>query len=231
MTCPHTPDLGAYVLGALAPAERSVMERHLPDCRECTAELLTLTPLPGLLRHTSFEAGGSAAARGAVPGPGRPSSAAPPPDRPSTVRLRWGRLLVVAVVAAVVAVALSALGLVLAALSAFGGSGARHEAGRAHNTVTLTHTDPATRVSASMDLTPETWGTALQLRLAHLPPGVVCRLVVHSRQGVTETSGMWTSGSGTDSRITVPASTSVSPSDIAVVDVVTATNRVLVRIG
>jgi len=49
--------LAAYVLGALDPAERRALEQHLSDCRECTAELTRLTPLPGLLgRVTEQEA-------------------------------------------------------------------------------------------------------------------------------------------------------------------------------
>ena len=41
--------LGAYVFGALDPAARRDVERHLDGCRDCTDELARLTPLPGLL--------------------------------------------------------------------------------------------------------------------------------------------------------------------------------------
>lgn len=43
------PDLGAYVLGALAPDERARLEAHLERCDACRAELADLAPLPGLL--------------------------------------------------------------------------------------------------------------------------------------------------------------------------------------
>lgn len=54
---PEHPDLreaiGAYVLGALEPAERRAIEQHLSRCRDCAAELARLTPLPGLLARVS----------------------------------------------------------------------------------------------------------------------------------------------------------------------------------
>ena len=51
--------LGAYVLGALDPAERRRVERHLSECDHCSAELTRLSPLPGLLsRVTATEVRG-----------------------------------------------------------------------------------------------------------------------------------------------------------------------------
>ena len=40
---------GAYVLGALSPAERKAYEQHLRACDDCSASLAELTGLPGLL--------------------------------------------------------------------------------------------------------------------------------------------------------------------------------------
>jgi hypothetical protein len=40
---------GAYVLGALSPAERQSYERHLSTCAECRAEVGELAVLPGLM--------------------------------------------------------------------------------------------------------------------------------------------------------------------------------------
>lgn len=47
--------LAAYVIGALDPAERRLVEQHLSDCPDCTDELRRLTPLPGLLGRISEE--------------------------------------------------------------------------------------------------------------------------------------------------------------------------------
>lgn len=47
--------LGAYVLGALDPAERSAVEEHLRACAGCTAEVARLGALPALLGRLSEE--------------------------------------------------------------------------------------------------------------------------------------------------------------------------------
>jgi Putative zinc-finger len=44
-----TPDLGAYVLGALDPDDAAAVRRHLAGCSACEAEYDALAPLPGLL--------------------------------------------------------------------------------------------------------------------------------------------------------------------------------------
>ena len=44
-------ELGAYVLGALAPADRSMLDQHLTSCQRCREELAALAGLPALLRR------------------------------------------------------------------------------------------------------------------------------------------------------------------------------------
>lgn len=51
MTCPYAQDDGAYVLGALAPADRTAFERHLGHCSTCRESVAALAVLPGLLRR------------------------------------------------------------------------------------------------------------------------------------------------------------------------------------
>lgn len=51
MTCQFAHDDGAYVLGALDPAERRVFEDHLPHCANCRSAVQSLAGLPGLLAH------------------------------------------------------------------------------------------------------------------------------------------------------------------------------------
>jgi hypothetical protein len=41
--------LGVYVLGAIDPAERALLEAHIDSCEACQAELAELADLPGLL--------------------------------------------------------------------------------------------------------------------------------------------------------------------------------------
>jgi hypothetical protein len=49
MRCTQTLEVGVYVLGALAPAERDAFERHLGECAICRDEVADLAVLPGLL--------------------------------------------------------------------------------------------------------------------------------------------------------------------------------------
>jgi anti-sigma factor RsiW len=43
------PDIGAYVLGALEPAEEAAVREHLASCSDCAAEHASLAGLPRLL--------------------------------------------------------------------------------------------------------------------------------------------------------------------------------------
>ena len=49
MRCDHEHDDGAYVLGALSPAERAAYERHLSTCSFCREAVAEIAVLPGLL--------------------------------------------------------------------------------------------------------------------------------------------------------------------------------------
>src|SRR5688572_12160376 len=55
MRCPQTLEVGAYVLGALVPAERDAFEKHLGECAICREEVSELAVLPGLLGRIDFE--------------------------------------------------------------------------------------------------------------------------------------------------------------------------------
>ena len=44
------PELGVYVLGAIAPADRAVVKRHLVSCPRCREEVAELAGLPAQLR-------------------------------------------------------------------------------------------------------------------------------------------------------------------------------------
>jgi len=54
--CTEATEAGAYVLGALAPAERSAYERHLATCPTCREEVAQFAGLPGLLGRLDAEA-------------------------------------------------------------------------------------------------------------------------------------------------------------------------------
>ena len=201
MSCQMMMSLGVYVLGAVDAGERARVEAHLSGCPACQAELMRLAPLPGLLAD--------------VPGDLRPAGklageaagyAAPAGTRGRTDR-RWR---IAAVVACVAAVAGAAGGFWLAP------TGAAHRP----PTVMLSGANPGMHVTATAALTATSWGTSIQLRLRGLPVNVPCRLVVRSRTGATEVTGVWDAWD--DGPISVPASAGWRPSDISSLEVATA---------
>jgi anti-sigma factor RsiW len=66
-------ELGVYVVGAIRPADRSAVDRHLADCADCRDELAGLAGLPALLRRVSPQVA-SALAEELPSGPALPSS-------------------------------------------------------------------------------------------------------------------------------------------------------------
>src|SRR5260370_41124406 len=52
--CPEARlSLGVYVLGAIDPAERGLVDTHLLTCRDCRDELAGLAGLPALLARVN----------------------------------------------------------------------------------------------------------------------------------------------------------------------------------
>lgn len=104
-------------------------------------------------------------------------------------------------------------------------------AGGQHATAqTFTGTNPATHVSATATLTPTSWGTSIQLHVRGLPENVECHLVVLSRAGRAEVSGVW--DDWRRGPVSIPASASWLLSDIASLQVTTATgNLVTISVG
>ena len=219
MTCQMTMSLGVYVLGAADAGERRRLEEHLPGCPECQAELWGLAPLPGLLAGVPDDM--LAAGRPSGRASGQPSGRAPGQLAPARAHGRSGRP---RWAAAAVCMALAAC--VVAAAGAFAGFWrAPADTAQRPAPVVLTGANPALHMSATATLTATSWGTSIHLRLRGLPLNVPCRLIVRSRTGVTEVSGIW--DAWRDGPISVPASADVRPSGIASLQVATATRDLL----
>lgn len=216
MTCHTRMLLGVYVLGAADAGERRRVEAHLPGCAGCRAELARLAPLSTLLADVPDDM--LVDVPDDMLAASRPPqlSAAQPPGRD---RGRSGRpWRAVAAAACIAAVAGAAGGFVLAP----------GDTGSQPATVTLSAANPASHVTATAALTATSWGTSIQLRLSGIPLNVPCRLIVRSRTGATEVAGVW--DAWRNGPISVPASADWLPSDIASLQVATAT-RALVTIS
>jgi hypothetical protein len=194
--------LGVYVLDAADPSERQRLEAHLPGCQECRAELSRLAPLPRLLAAIPETM------RETTPAPGGQARRSRRSPAHLGARRRWA--------AGAVLVAAGVTGALWLSSSTGG-----HQPGP----VTLTGTDPATHVSATATLTATSWGTSIQLQVRGVPENVECRLVVRSQGGRTEVSGAWDAWQ--EGPLSIPASASWLPSDIASLQVTTPTKTLL----
>jgi len=210
MTCTMMMSLGVYVLGAAGTEERQRLEAHLPTCPTCRAELTRLAPLPGLL------AGIPESMRDTARSPGRQAwSPGRQVRRPARVLWHGGTRLRAAGAAACLAAAAVTAGFWLSS-----GRDRQHAAA-----LTLAGANPATHVSATATLTATSWGTSIQLQVRGLPENVECRLVVRSRTGRTEVSGVWDAWA--DGPVSIPASASWLPSDIGSLQVTTTTRNLV----
>ena len=226
MTCPRTVALGAYVLGALEREERARLEEHLETCAICRDELDRLAPLPGLLsRLTLDEADVLDTAEPSVPLAGAlppaPAHSAAPLERALFAvarERRRSRLMRASAVAAA---------LVLAAVALVGGPLLDDDGGDGPAPLTAAASDLQTGVHGSAELTREPWGTRVELSLAGVRPGEHCRLVARAVGGRTEVAATWRAGYlGTAE---VPGAVAIPADRLASLDVVTADDRVLVR--
>jgi putative zinc finger protein len=178
MSCPHgATDLGAYVLGALDPAERRRVDEHLRGCPSCAAELTELDTLPPLLAGVRLDDLDGAPV---APSPDlfERMSAAAAADEPGAVvrALRWGqgRRWLLAAAAALV---------VLGA-----GAGVTSWALRGHDD---TRSVVAGDVHMTVTATAQGDGTSLDVTVAGVPARTNCTLVVVDADGHRHHAGEW----------------------------------------
>ena len=193
------PSLGVYVLGAIDPAERALVDAHLVTCRDCRDELAGLAGLPALLARVNPDEISRIRADDTV----RAGSYAGADDRPpgeligtvldlAEARRRRTRWRFLATAAAVVAIA----------GGLFGGLSSITTTRTVPVPVSLpgTHweTVEATGsggVSASVAYTHELWGDAFQVLVDKIPVGTTCQLwVVHPNGTRTQVAAWTTAG-------------------------------------
>lgn len=206
MTCEFEINDGAYLLGALTPAERAEFEHHLatcPHCRESVAQLAVLPGLLGRLDPQLVAAGGRAA-----------TPSAPPELLPRVLtaarshRRRQRRRQALALATACV---------VAAALATAAGIGSRLVAGPDPTTTAVIRTgDPvvftemhsaydAAQVVAHIGLHTEPTGTVVEVRCLYhsqRPGAWPIWLVVFPHHEAAEAIGSWVASSDAEAAIT-----------------------------
>lgn len=202
--------LGAYLLGALDPAERAELDAHLTGCAACREELASFAALPALMSRVPLQEVTSGAP---TPPPTllpRVLSAVAQERDRGTRRLRRWQVAAAALAAAATVAAL----LVLAP--------------------SLTARGPAPRplvamegVSASGQLTLESrpWGTAIHLRFDDLPPAASYTAWVFDEAGVRSAVATW--GPTPDGTAELTGATALTAVAVRALTVSTADGRSL----
>ncbi|MCO5968817.1 anti-sigma factor family protein [Actinoallomurus soli] len=189
--------LGVYVLGAIDPAERALVDDHLAHCRRCRDELAGLAGLPALLGRVTEEQ--------------ITQVGAPPPELLESVLARAAaehrtrshrnrRWLAVAAAAALVTGGAGvAVGHNLGTARPVAAPTATPTPGpttpapgsTAGGVTTVQATDAATGISARITMQAEKWGTAFTVRLSGAPAETLCHLVAVARDGRRDIAGGW----------------------------------------
>lgn len=216
-SCIQTVSLGAFVLGALDPAERAAFEAHLAGCPTCQSELVRLAPLPGLLHQIAPEDFLDDLDETWTTPEGDPIEPPLPAAAPSRRHRRYWLVAAAAVLAVLIGVG-----------GVLGYQAMTREPAQAVQAVTWSAQDPASGMHADAQLINHQWGTEVRLRLDESPSGKPCKLVVRDRNGGREVAGWWSSGY--DTKDIIPGSTSMVISDIARLQIVTDDDKVLVDI-
>jgi hypothetical protein len=188
--CGHEHEDGAYVLGALSPADRIAFERHLPGCPACERSVRQLAGLPGLLARVPVEVLDSSELR------------TPLPDTLLPALLRRARRTQRRRTLAVVGLAAAALTAV-----AIGTAVVAHDDGTPSVTPTVGQSTAAPEqfqpvgaqpISGWVSLTPVAWGTRIDLNCTYADPGSgysekswTYTMVVTRSDGSTEQVTSW----------------------------------------
>ena len=173
MTCEENRlELGAYVLGALGPAERREVDGHVAHCSDCRAELAELAELPALLGRLSEQE----AAEGIddeLPASLLPQLLA---QVGAERRHRRRRGLVAVAAALLVAVA---------------GTGFAITQSLGHQSAEQVVANSAAGVTTSASLRGEHDRTAISLRISGVPAGQWCRLIAVDGAGQQQVLSEW----------------------------------------
>jgi hypothetical protein len=221
--------LGVYVVGAIEPAERTIVDIHLSHCPACREELAGLAGLPALLGHVPARDVERLAASGAT---GNPEE--PPPELLSSLlrrvaarrRARKWRTITVAAAAAVIAVAGGLAGGAAISHALSSGSSAASQTSRGYETGR--GINARTHVTAVVGYYSAAWGTSMRVRVSGIRAGTTCELWVVDTHGQRSIVGGWTVPSGHQDQWYM-ASTPVSGSRIRSFQV-TAAGRILVTV-
>ena len=223
--------LGVYVLGAIDPAERALVDAHLATCRDCRDELAGLAGLPALLARVNPDE----ISRIRVDDTVRTSpDERPPAELHGTVldlaaaRRRRNRWRFAAAAAAVVAIAGGLFGGLSSATP-----GTPTVASGEYPTgtgvwETAQTTSKISGTSATIKYASEHWGSAFEVLVKGIPAGTTCELWVFNTDGTRSQVAAWTVSGDDEGRVWYPGSAPDSSAAISSFQI-TAGHRVLLE--
>jgi anti-sigma factor RsiW len=230
--------LGVYVLGAIDPAERSVVDAHLSTCPECREELAGLAGLPALLRRIPVGEAQQLAdddvdelPGAGLPGPEVPSAEMLPSLLGRTTQARqarrWRGLAAAAAVVLVAGIG-GAAGWSAVHHAEESGEDSGSNSAVPANFTSVSATDPVTHVAATVRYAAKDWGTVLDTKVKNVPAGDRCQLLVTDSSGHTTVVGSWTT-SYDESSVWYPGSSGVTLDSVRSFEVMSQ-GKVLVRV-
>jgi anti-sigma factor RsiW len=226
------PSLGVYVLGAIDPAERGLVDAHLVTCQDCRDELAGLAGLPALLARVNLDEVSRICADDTV----RPFAHEdhPPEELLGTVlglaearrrRNRWRYLSAAAAVAAIA-------GGLFAGLSSATSTTVNHTlvvgGPITGDWESASGTSHATGVDATVAYSEQLWGTAVQVEVDHIPMGTTCQMWVVHPDGTRTQVAAWTTAQD-EGRVWYSGSMPITAGSIGKFQI-TAGNRMLVTV-
>jgi anti-sigma factor RsiW len=218
--------LGVYVLGAIDPAERSVVDAHLPQCLDCREELAGLAGLPALLGRVPY-ADAERLALGDEELEEAPAELLDALLAQVSSRRRARRWRGIAVAAAAAIIAVGGGGLAGGVLMSHQNSPG--QATQQENSDLVRGSNTATHVAAAVYYSPAGSGTSMQVQVAGVPIGTHCEFWVTTATGRHLWAGKWTVGGSGDGNW-YNASTTVAVSQLRSFDISDSHGKVLVSV-
>ncbi len=218
--------LGVYVVGAIDPAERTLVDIHLASCPDCREELAGLAGLPALLgRVPAHDAERlilhSAEVKDLEEPPAELLSSLLRRVAERRAVRRW-RGLAAAAAAVVIAVA--------------GGAAGARIIGPAGHTIpgqvaapeVVSATNPQTNVTATVRYAARSWGTKMDVWVTGIKGGTACQIYAVNASGQRWEAGSWTVPDGQRGS-DYPASVSVAAAQVRSFEI-TSGGHVLVTV-
>jgi hypothetical protein len=223
--------LGVYVLGAIDPAERALVDAHLANCQECRDELVDLAGLPALLSRVSKEDALQLVGDEAPP-PAAEPPAPPAPELLGTVldltaarrrRKTWRN----ALTAAAAAVIIAAGSFTGAHYLTSGTSGTTQAGSDPHpygSPISAWETASAYNSTGKVNATVAYewfgWGLKLASKVVGVGVNTMCQIWVIPKSGQPILAGSWVTDSA-ENTVWYPGGAAISENDVKQFEVTT----------